>query len=87
MTTFLFYMRQTKILLLLCRPLVGSQKEIVVQGDVLTPLISSLQVDTMGKECLEEAKYLYHYKDKVPPPLGLVDDLFTITTCGFKTIS
>ena len=60
--------------------------EIVMQGDVLAPLISSLQVDTMGKECLEEAKHLYHYKDLVPiPPLGLVDDLFTITTCGYKT--
>ena len=57
-----------------------------MQGDVLAPLISSLQVDTMGKECLEEAKHLYHYKDLVPiPPLGLVDDLFTITTCGYKT--
>ena len=26
-------------------------KEIVMQGDVLAPLISSLQVDTIGKEC------------------------------------
>ena len=61
-------------------------KEIVMQGDVLAPLISSLQVDTMGKECLEEDKHLYYYKDLVPiPPLGLVDDLFTISTCGYKT--
>ena len=27
--------------------------ELVMQGDVLSPLISSLQVDTIGKECLE----------------------------------
>ena len=48
-------------------------KEIVMQGDVLAPLISSLQVDTMGKECLVEAKHLYYYKNKVAiPPLGLV---------------
>ena len=60
--------------------------EIVMQGDVLAPIISSLQVDTIGKECLQDAKHLYYYKDKVPiPPLGLVDDLFTISTCGFKT--
>ena len=32
--------------------------EIVMQGDVLAPLISSLQVDTIGKECLEEGKHL-----------------------------
>ena len=45
--------------------------EIVMQGDVLAPLISSLQVDTMGKECLDEAKHLYYYKDMVPiPPPG-----------------
>ena len=54
--------------------------EIVMQGDVLAPLISSLQVDTMGKECIQENKHMYYYKDSVPiPPLGLVDDLFTIT--------
>ena len=58
-------------------------KDVVMQGDVLAPLISSLQVDTFGKECLEEEKHLYFYKDLVPiPPLGLVDDLFTISTCG-----
>ena len=57
-----------------------------MQGDVLAPLISSLQVDTMGKECLEEGKHLYYYKNIVPiPPLGLVDDLFTISSCGYKT--
>ena len=33
--------------------------EIVMQGDVLAPLMSSLQVDTMGKECLVEVKHLY----------------------------
>ena len=60
--------------------------EIVMQGDVLAPLISSLQVDTIGKECLDENKHLYFYKDSVPiPPLGLVDDLLTISSCGFRT--
>ena len=63
-----------------------SFKEIVMQGDVLAPLISSLQVDTMGKECLEEKKHLYFYKDTVPiSPLGMVDDLLTISECGYKT--
>ena len=57
--------------------------DIVMQGDVLAPLISSLQVDTIGKECLEENKHLYFYKGIVPiPPLGMVDDLFTISNCG-----
>ena len=38
-------------------------RDIVMQGDVLAPLISSLQVDTMGKECTEEGKHLYFYKN------------------------
>ena len=42
----------------------------------------------MVKDCLEKqnVKNLYHYKDLVPiPPLGLVDDLLTVTRCGFQT--
>ena len=61
-------------------------EEIVLQGDVITPLISCLQVDTMGKECLMKDKHIYFYMNKVPiPPLGMVDDLLTISECGFKT--
>ena len=46
----------------------------------MAPLISSLQVDTFGKECLDEEKHLYYYKRTVPiPPLGMVDDWFTIS--------
>ena len=61
-------------------------EEIVMQGDVLAPLISSLQVDTMGKECLEKQKHLFYFRDSVPiGPLGMVDDLLTISECGVKT--
>ena len=61
-------------------------EDIVMQGDVLAPLISSLQVDTFGKECLMEKKHLFYYKDTVPiGPLGMVDDLLTISECGYKT--
>ena len=60
--------------------------EIVMQGDVLAPLISSLQVDTMGKECFDEQKHLFFFRDSVPiAPLGMVDDLLTISECGVKT--
>ena len=61
-------------------------KDLVMQGDILSPLISSLQVDTIGKECLDEKKHLYHFKNVVPiPPLGMVDDLLTISECGYQT--
>ena len=40
----------------------------------------------MGKECLEEKKHLYLFKGIVPiGPLGMVDDLLTISECGYKT--
>ena len=61
-------------------------RDLVMQGDVLSPLVSSLQVDTIGKECLESQKHLYYFKNTVPiPPLGMVDDLLTISECGYNT--
>ena len=57
-----------------------------MKGDVMAPLISSLQVDTTGKECLEKQKHLFFFRDSVPiAPLGMVDDLLTISECGVKT--
>ena len=44
-------------------------------------------MDTIGKECLEEKKYLYKYKDKVEiPPLSMLDDLMCISTCGPESV-
>ena len=39
--------------------------KIVLQGEVFGPLQCSVQVDTFGKECLQENKFLYTYKEKV----------------------
>ena len=35
---------------------------------IVSPLISSLQVDTMGKECLKKQKHLYYFKGSVLSP-------------------
>jgi hypothetical protein len=62
-------------------------KEKILQGDVLASRLCSVQIDSVGKECLEESKYLYMYKDVVGiPPLGMVDDLVCISECGPKTV-
>jgi hypothetical protein len=37
--------------------------KIILQGDVFGPIECSVTVDSFGKECLSEDKYLYHYKD------------------------
>ena len=40
----------------------GSIENVIIQGDVFGPLLCSKQVDTFGKECVEEQKYTYTYK-------------------------
>ena len=49
-------------------------------------MLCGKQVDEIGKECLEEAKYVYKYKGDVDiPPLSMLDDLICISECGHKT--
>ena len=62
-------------------------EKIVMQGEVLGPIECSVTVDTFGKECLNEQKYLYSYKSLVGiPPLAMVDDLACISVCGLETV-
>ena len=64
----------------------GVIRNVITQGDVFGPILCSNQVDTIGKECLEEGKYTYSYKGEVDiPPLGMVDDLLCISECGHRT--
>ena len=61
--------------------------KIVLQGGVFGPIKCSVQVDTIGKECLENEKHLYKYKDTVGiPPLGMVDDLLAVAECGVDSV-
>ena len=41
---------------------------VITQGDVFWPIMCSNQVDTFGKECLEEGKYTDTYKGEVEIP-------------------
>ena len=60
---------------------------IVLQGENLAPLECSVQVDTFGKECLDEKKYLFYYREAIPvPPLSMVDDLLCVSNCGVKSL-
>ena len=61
-------------------------ESIVMQGETLAPLECSVTVDTIGKECVDEDKYLFKYKYKVKvPPLTMVDDIITVSKCGSET--
>ena len=58
----------------------------ITQGCVFGPMLCSKQVDTIGKECLEESKHTYLYRGEVPiPPLSMIDDVLSVSECGFKT--
>ena len=60
---------------------------IVLQGDVFGPIECSVQIDTFGKECIEEEKLLYMYKETVGvPPLAMIDDLVAVTPCGVESV-
>ena len=66
---------------------VGSIKNVVLQGDVFGPMLCSKQVDSIGKECLEEEKHTYLYKGEVEiPPLSMVDDVVCVSEYGFKSV-
>ena len=52
----------------------------IIQGDVFGPMLCGKQIDEIGKECLQEDKYVYKYKGEVDiPPLAMLDDLITIS--------
>ena len=58
----------------------------IMQGDVLSPLLSSNMVDSNISKKALQAGNVYMYKNKVPiPPLIMQDDTLAISNCGFKT--
>ena len=62
-------------------------KKIVMQGEVTGPGQCSNQIDTFGKECINESKLLYTYKDDLGvPPLGMVDDVLAVSRCGVESV-
>ena len=62
-------------------------KEILTKGGTWGPMLCSNSIDKVGKFC-EENGNLFRYKNlsKITP-LAMVDDLLTISKCGFETMS
>ena len=59
-------------------------RNIVLQGDTWGSILASVQVDNIGKECLEEG-HGYIYKDSLTVGfLGLVDDIIGVSEDGMK---
>ena len=58
----------------------------VMQGDVLSPLVSSNMVDRNIARAAVMTGNIYMYKDKIPiPPLIMQDDTLGISLCGYKS--
>ena len=59
-------------------------KNIVLQGDTWGSILASVQVDSIGKECMKEG-FSYLYKKTLPVGfLGLVDDIIGVSEAGVK---
>ena len=62
-------------------------KELEMQGTVLSNIKCSVQIDSLGKDCITENLGLYMYKDCINiPPLSMVDDVVTVSNCGTDSI-
>ena len=58
-----------------------------MQGSVLAPIKTSVQIDSIGKECSEKGENIYLYKNSVPiPPLSFIDDIAAFSKCGLNSI-
>ena len=61
--------------------------QIEMQGTVLAPIKCSVQLDTLGKECLLTGEGMYQYKECLNiPPLLMIDDAIAITECGPESV-
>ena len=59
-------------------------KNSVLQGDTFGSIMASVQVDSIGKECVKEG-HTYLYKNELPVGfLGLVDDIIGVTEAGIN---
>ena len=54
---------------------------------MLAPIKCSVQLDTLGKECLLTGEGMYQYKECLNiPPLLMIDDAIAITECGPESV-
>ena len=63
-----------------------SFEKIVLQGDTWGPIMAANQVDTFGKQLIEEEPdFVYKYKGYIPIGLlGMIDDLAGVSESGLK---
>ena len=61
--------------------------DLEMQGTVLSNIKCSVQIDSLGQDCLTEKKGIFKYKNCISvPPLSMVDDIITISNCGSDSV-
>ena len=46
-----------------------------------------MQIDTLGKECIESGECLFKYKGCVDiPPLAMIDDILAVSECSVESV-
>ena len=62
-------------------------EKIEQQGTVLAPIKCSNQMDSISRECLKEKVEMFRYRNVISiPPLGMIDDLASVSYCGPKSV-
>ena len=61
--------------------------ELVMQGSVFGPIKSTIQIDTLGRDCQKNNQGLFKYKNILSiPPLALIDDCLGFSTCSTDAV-
>ena len=62
-------------------------RQSIMQGTVYAPMKCTVQIDTLGRECLANGDGLYEYKKIVKvPALAMIDDVLGVTTCSDESV-
>ena len=62
-------------------------EELIMQGSVFGPIKSTIQIDTLGRDCMKNNQGLFKYKNVLSiPPLALIDDCLGFSTCSADAI-
>ena len=62
-------------------------EEIVMQGSVFGPIKSTIQIDTLGRDCQTHNQGMFKYKNVLSiTPLALIDDCLGFSTCSTDSV-
>jgi hypothetical protein len=58
-----------------------------MQGSVFGPIKSTIQIDTLGRDCQKYNQWMFKYKNVLSiVPLALIDDCLGISRCGTDAV-